>query len=442
MRNPTRYLKTLFIAVLLAGLASEGMAREVVLDVALGTPVMHAGIKQTAFVKVSLKGFDLPREAQRSPINVAIVLDRSGSMRGEKIERAKEAAIMAINSLNSNDIVSIVTYDHTVNVLVPATNLTNRAEIAYRIAKIFSGGNTALFAGVSKGAYETRKFLTQNRINRVVLLSDGLANVGPSTAEELGRLGASLGREGMSVTTIGLGLGYNEDLMTRLAGYSDGNHAFAENASDLAEIFRNEFDSAKSVVAKELHIIIRCAKNIRPLRIVGRDGEIIGQDVRIDLNQLSSRQEKFVVLEVEVPESRAGEKQQLASVDVSYLNLDTQKNDSLTNSVSVSFTESPETVKKNIDLKVMESAIEQVTIQKSKEAVQLRDKGDIVGARSKMKESVDYLKDNAQGLSSPGLDRLEREISQDSDQMEEKDWNRSRKGIVEKQYKRETQQQY
>ncbi len=442
MRTKIQYLKPLLLATLLVVFASDAMARQITLDVALGTPVMHAGKKQTAFLKVSLKGFEWPREIQRSPINVAIVLDRSGSMRGEKIERAKEAAIMAINNLNLNDIVSIVTYDHTVNVLVPATKLTHRADIAYKIAKIFSGGNTALFAGVSKGAYEVRKFLTAIRVNRIVLLSDGLANVGPSSPEELGRLGASLGREGMSVTTIGLGLGYNEDLMTRLAGYSDGNHAFAENASDLAEIFRNEFNSAKSVVAKELHIIIRCANNIRPLRVIGRDAEINGQNVRVDLNQLSSRQEKFVVLEVEVPESRAGESQRLASVDVSYLNLHSQQNDSLTDSVSVSFTESPETVKKSMDLKVMESAIEQVTIQKSKEAVQLRDKGDILGAQKVMKENVEYLKSSAQGLSSPTLDNLEREMRQDADDMGKKDWNKNRKTIIEKQYKRETQQQY
>mgnify|MGYP003380095548 CR=1 FL=1 len=74
-------------------------------------------------------------------------------------------------------------------------------------------GSTPLFAGVSQGAPELRKFLDKNRVNRVILLSDGQANVGPSSPNELGRLGLSLGKEGIAVTTIGLGLGYNEDLM-------------------------------------------------------------------------------------------------------------------------------------------------------------------------------------------------------------------------------------
>ena len=109
-----------------------------------------------------------------------------------------------------------------------------------------------MFSGVSKGASEVRKFLDSNRVSRVILLSDGLANLGPSTPSELGQLGHSLSKEGISVTTIGLGLGYNEDLMTQLAGMSDGNHAFVQNYSDLTKIFAAEFNTALTVVANQL----------------------------------------------------------------------------------------------------------------------------------------------------------------------------------------------
>lgn len=445
MRNATQFFRTIFLTVLALqfGLAAASSASQIKLDVALGAPVMQAGKTQTAYLKVSLRGFETPGESFRAPINVAVVLDKSGSMQGEKIERAKQAAIMAISSLRSDDIISVIAYSDTVDVLVHAGRFNNRADTTYRIGRIISGGRTALFAGVSKGAYEVRKYLDQNRVNRVILLSDGLANVGPSSASELGRLGASLGRDGMSVTTIGLGLGYNEDLMTQLAGYSDGNHAFAQNASDLAEIFRNEFNSAKSVVAKELHIIIRCAGNIRPLRVMGRDAEIVGQTVRVDLNQLSSRQEKFVILEVEVPAGRVGESRNLASVDVSYLNLYTQRNDALTDTVTVSFTESSAKIKKSVNRKVMESAIEQVIILDSKEAVRLRDAGNIPAAMKKMQDSADYLKDNARKYNSPQLEALERETREDADSFgSEMDWNKNRKSIIEKQYKRERQQVY
>lgn len=84
-----------------------------------------------------------------------------------------------------------------------------------------AGGGTALYAGVAQGASELREFLDPHRVNRIILLSDGQANKGPSSPSELGNLGAALISEGISVTTIGIGLGYNEDLMTQLAPRSD-----------------------------------------------------------------------------------------------------------------------------------------------------------------------------------------------------------------------------
>src|SRR5205085_8842601 len=119
------------------------------------------------------------------------------------------------------------------------------------ICSIEAGGNTALHGGVSRGAAEIRRHLDDGHyVNRIILLSDGLANVGPSTPEELGRLGTSLMKEGISVTTIGLGLGFNEDLMTRLAQRSDGNTYFVESSADLPRIFAAELGDVLNVVAR------------------------------------------------------------------------------------------------------------------------------------------------------------------------------------------------
>ena len=227
-------------------------ARQVTLDVSLSQPTLLADKQQTTFVKVGLTGFELSNEKERAPVNIALVLDKSGSMAGDKLERAKEAAISAVERMSANDIVSVVTYDTTVSVVVPATKLTDRAALISKIREIPSNGSTALFAGVGKGAEELRKFLDKERVNRVILLSDGLANVGPQSPSELGELGRSMAKEGISVSTIGLGLDYNEDLMTKLASESDGNHVFVEKSTQLVDVFNREFNDVLSVVAQEV----------------------------------------------------------------------------------------------------------------------------------------------------------------------------------------------
>ena len=222
------------------------------LDVSISNPYLLASRYSSTFLKIGLTGFHLASERDRRPANVAIVLDRSGSMEGEKIERAKEAAVMALSMLDERDIVSIITYSDTVSVLVPATRVSDRSLIVKKIHSIYADGSTALFAGISKGADEVGKFLDMHSVNRVILLSDGLANVGPDSPAALGDLGASLRTEGISVTTVGLGLGYNEDLMFELAEKSDGNHAFVENSKDLVRIFEYEFKDILSVVAPQI----------------------------------------------------------------------------------------------------------------------------------------------------------------------------------------------
>ena len=109
--------------------------------------------------------------------------------------------------------------------------------------------------------------------------SDGHANVGPSSPGELGDLGASMKKENISVSTLGLGLGYNEDLMVQLAGKSGGNHQFIENASELADIFRREFDDVLSVVAQTIDVTVEIPEGIRPVRVLGNSADINGQSV-------------------------------------------------------------------------------------------------------------------------------------------------------------------
>ena len=321
-------MKHLILLFAAAFLAASTIAEQVQLNLSTTHPLLPAAQKNKTFIKVSLTGFHL-KQADRAPVNLSIVLDKSGSMQGDKLLKAREAACQAVSRLQKNDIVSIVAYDTGVQILVPATKVTDKASIIAIINKVQASGGTALFAGVSKGAAETRKFFQKNRVNRVILLSDGQANEGPSTPAALGELGSSLIKEGISVSTIGLGQGYNEDLMARLATKSDGNHIYAHTSEQLIAAFNNEFGDVLSVVAQEVSIKIICANGVRPIRVLGRDAEITGQNVVLNMNQLYSKQEKFVMLEVEVPTGVKDATRDLVNGAGSYSNMKTKVTDKL-----------------------------------------------------------------------------------------------------------------
>lgn len=431
------------LLVFLGGLLSENAhAAPVEVKAALATPLVQAGKTQTAFLKVSLTGLALPSNAARLPLNIAIVIDRSGSMSGEKMNQARQAAIFAVNSLSPDDIVSVVAFDHVVEIITPATRATDKAAITQAIARIDARGSTAIFAGTSKGAHEVRKFLDKTRVNRVVLLSDGLANVGPSSPSELGQLGSALAREGISVTTIGLGLGYNEDLMTQLAGFSDGNHAFVANAQDLVRVFKLEFGDVTSVVAQDVDITIRLVQGARPVRVLGRNAEIVDNTIRTRMSQLGSEQEKFLLLEVDVPAGVSGKSLNIADVDVAYLNTQNKRRDAVTRHVAVNYSDSADKIATATDKKVMKSAVEQVANFLNKQALQLQDEGKTEEARRLLNDSADYLGRNAAAIGAPELKKQEENVRGQAATLGKDNWSTTRKSMREQQHKMDNQQKY
>ena len=425
------------VTIALAAILTPAIAhaKQVNLDVAVGNPLVLAGKKQTAYLRVAMTGFELEDAAKRAPVNLAIVLDKSGSMQGDKIARAKEAAIMAIEKLRDDDIVSVIVYDSTVSVVVPATKVSDRQAIYAAIRSLRAGGSTALFAGVSKGAHEVRKFLKEERVNRVILLSDGLANVGPSSPGDLARLGTSFVSEGISVTTIGLGLDYNEDLMAELAQKSNGNHYFAEVAKDLERIYVAEFGDVLSVVAKDVRLVVQFAEGVRPVRALGREAHIVGQRATTTLNQLYSRQQKYLLLELELPPGDVSEEMKVATVDVSYANLATKTTDELRSAVSVTFVDSPSAVEARENPGVMASVVHQIGAEQNRLAMELRDQGKIEEGLTVLKDNTAYLSDNARKYDN---DELRDYAKMNGDQVinwrDEGDWKRKRKEMRKGQY--------
>ncbi|MDR0522450.1 MAG: VWA domain-containing protein [Planctomycetaceae bacterium] len=432
-----------FTMLFLFGSVSLLSAKQCEFQLTAAKPVLLAGKKQTVGLKVGVKGFELKSEKERSPLNVAIVIDRSGSMSGAKMERAKEAAIQALQCLDSRDIVSLVTFDDSVNVVVPATKLTDRSKVEQAIKSIKAGGSTALYDGIKKGGEEVKKFLEKEYVNRIVLLSDGQANVGPSSSEEIAKLGKAIAGRGITVSTFGLGDGYNEDLMAKLALASDGNHKFIEGADKLADIFQKEFNSALSVVAQDVACTVTLPDNVRPVRALNmtENVDIKGQTVTFGWNQLYSRHERFVMLEVEVPATEDGKKIELAKAALKYLNMETKDMDHLSSKADVRFSDSESQVKESVNKPVMEDYVELLANAETERAIKLRDSGDVSGAQKIFMSNSSMLRGYAKDLG--GSLRLNQSAG-DNDlyhrQVDSPSWSSDRKMLRERQNSAHTQQ--
>ncbi len=377
------------IAALTASMARGSVVNTMVQT---GSGVLPAGGSQRAVVKITLDAPKTLTNTDRPPVNLAIVLDRSGSMAGKKIQKAKEAAIEALRRLGPKDIFSVVVYDHNVRTVVPAQYVKNSEGIEARIRRIRPGGKTALFAGVSQGAAQIRKNIEEKYVHRIILLSDGIANVGPSSPNDLGRLGAALLKEGISVTTVGVGVDYNEDLMTRLSQKSDGNSYFVESSTDLPRIFAAELGDVLNVVAKKVRMIIECPEGVKPLRLVGRDGRIKGRTVELSMNQLYGGQEKYALLEVEVPKSKDGQTLEVAVAKISYDNALSGRRETSVGKTSVRFSKDTVEVKKSVNAKVQEAHVLTRNAMAQEAAISFADSGKPQAAVRRLNESAGELR--------------------------------------------------
>ena len=428
-------------------------AAEIKLQADLGHSVLSARTSDRTYLRLSLKTLAGIKPEKRTPINVALVIDRSGSMSGDRIEAAKKAAHVALDRLGSDDIVSLVTYNHKVDVLAPATRLGSaRQEIERAIDKLQVDGTTALYDGTKEGGEQVKHFLSDTKVNRVVLISDGLANVGPSSPGELAELGRTLAGKGISVTTIGLGLDYNEDLMQRLAAASDGNHAFVESPRQLTGIFDKEFGDALSIAAQDVTIVIECRAGFKPTRVLGREADISGSTIRLKLNQLQSDNERYVVIEMETPSGAKAGEADVADVKVEYLDLDKGARSETQANVRARLSDDEKDVEGSINKGVLAQVTAQIATEQSERAVELRDKGDISGARKLLQDNAAYIKRSRETFSAGAaaapaasvstLSELEAKNEEASKYLDGEEWNKTRKAMRYDQHKAKVQQKY
>lgn len=391
------------------------------LKTAVDRPLIErSGDGASVVVKIEVEGCTVPKK-RREPLNLAIVLDRSGSMSGAKLEQAKQAALLLVDQLDADDVLSLVVYESEVEVVLPATRLGDRRrEVRRLIERIETGGSTALYGGVEEGSRQLREFLGKERINRVLLLSDGIANVGPSDNRSIAGLGQRIAREGMSVTTIGLGSDYNETLMTALAEASDANYYHIADIETLPEVFEKELGELQSIVAREVVIEIRCPEGVRPIRFLGRPGELKSSTETIAFATVSGGQRRELYLECRVEGKAFGKVNEIASVAMRYADAASNRAvESAPAPVVVGYTEDKALASRSVDRAIAAEAAIFANAVATEEAIAHADRGDAAASRHVLDTQIAKLKEVQAAAPAAQQEAISREIEGISQAREE-----------------------
>jgi Ca-activated chloride channel homolog len=273
-------------------------------------------------VAVSMSAAQAPLAAAEpeQAVDLAIVLDRSGSMQGEKLAAARRAVQQLIGRLGPADRLALVVYSDEVRVIVPLTRVdeNRRAWMSAAIEQVTADGNTNLGGGLQQGIDLLSGSQGDGRLRKVILISDGLANQGVTDPAALGRMAAVATGQQLAVSTVGVGLDFNELLMTTIADRGTGRYYFLQDPKVFAQVFEKEFKDARHVTAAGLEIRVPLSDGIRLVDAGGYPIEIKGNKAVIRPGQLIGGQRRKLYLTFQVPTDK--ERQiLLGGLQVSYL---------------------------------------------------------------------------------------------------------------------------
>ncbi|MGV3624631.1 MAG: vWA domain-containing protein [Archangium sp.] len=259
------------------------------------------------FATLEVTAADVPG-AKRAPVNLAVVIDRSGSMSGAKIENARRAAARLVELLDENDRIAIVHYGTDVEAMnsVFATP-ENKVRLQRFIANIQDNGGTNIGDGLAAGQRQIEKARSDFKVNRLLLLSDGQPTVGITSSQGLVNVVRRIRDAGISVTSLGVGSDFNEDLMQRLADVGGGSYGFINNAAATAQLFQKDLEQAGTMVANSASVSFTVPAGVRFVQVFGRPVSQLGNTVTVSLPDFSARQvEKLVVQLSATPGVRNG----------------------------------------------------------------------------------------------------------------------------------------
>ncbi|HEY6460620.1 MAG TPA: VWA domain-containing protein [Polyangiaceae bacterium] len=263
---------------------------------------------------------DVPAAAKsrvRAPVDLALVIDTSGSMEGAKIQAARASARTIVSRLADGDVLSVDTFSDHAKTLVPPVRITpeTRAKVQSVLSELGTGGSTNMFEGLELAEMHVAQADRGHPVRRIVMISDGQANVGPSSPQALGDLAQRTLSLGAQVTSLGVGLDYDERTLDAIAERTSGRLFHVGDPREMEQTLANEVDMLASTVADQASIEVVPAPGVV---LVGVEGaRVEGADdgaVRIPLGALYAGQHREALVRVRLTESAVGTQRALASV--------------------------------------------------------------------------------------------------------------------------------
>ncbi|HWM84358.1 MAG TPA: VWA domain-containing protein, partial [Kofleriaceae bacterium] len=335
---------------------------------------------------------------ERQPLNLALVIDRSGSMRDEgKLDSAKQAALALIARLGERDRIALIQYDDLAQVVVPSVkaDAEGKAELTRAVGAMQPGGSTNLHGGMTLARDEVQRTIAAGQVSRVILLSDGLANAGesnPAVITEAARMAAD---RGVRITSVGVGLDYNEDLMEAIAESGRGNYYYVRDATGLDQVLGGELSSAQATVATQVEL------HLRPACAGVEIGEVFGYQARreaggvvVPLADLFGGDSRRMVVGLRIPDRVKGARGALHA-ELRYRDAASGETRTARLALALEVTDDHQAVEGSVDADVMAQVLAAQSAETMREAARAYEKGDATGAAAMLRSKGAEMKQQA-----------------------------------------------
>lgn len=289
------------------------------LDGRLGHAELLADRAQETFVMVEVGAPEAQATDARAPANVAIVIDTSGSMKGTRMSNAVAAARGMISRLRPDDTVSVVTYSGRAELLLAPQTVASldRGTLDRTLGRLRSGGHTCISCGLDLARDQLRR--RSGAVNRILLLSDGVANRGMTRTDQFRALGDTIRAERAAVASVGVDLDYDERVLFAVSQASNGHHYFVEDAAGLPAVFDREARNLIGTVADRVDVDVELAEGVELLEVIARGHRREGDRVALSFGTFNAGDDKSALLRVLVQPGHGD--RPIASVSMAYRDL-------------------------------------------------------------------------------------------------------------------------